>query len=91
VCENSWGDSSNTLRHYLCGMFRGEYVKQHLHVSEVPMCLLVLQSVFLVGVYPVGVGIVCHTQFMFGFLALSLVGGVAVRCVSLRSSQRTRP
>jgi hypothetical protein len=41
------------------------------------------RSFFLVGVYSIGVDIVCFTHSLFGFLALSLVGGISVHCITL--------
>jgi len=51
-------NNSGILKHHLCGALWGEYVKTSTYFYLVFLCIYKLpRSVFLVGVYPVGVAL----------------------------------
>jgi len=73
--RNPWGITNGILRQYWCGTLWGEYVK----ISA--SCVFIGYR-GLSGVYPVGV-VLCVTQSLHSFLALSLVGSIAIHCIPL--------
>ena len=77
VCKRPLGNNSAILRQHCCGALWGEYVKTSSYMYLVFLCIFRLpRSVFLVGVYPVGV--VLRVS-----LSLCKVGSVAIHCIPL--------
>jgi len=75
--------TNGTLRHYFCGTLTGEYVK--------PVLLCIWDSCVFIGYCGLSswsvcicrCSIACLTQSVLGFIALSLVGSIAIHCIPL--------